>query len=92
MEAEFTEEMRIEILRESTGGGAIECANACFQREACDSFQYNDDKHECLLLKGAYPNPSKHRSSMTSGWCPKGDKNMRSTTQPNQLILKSVQD
>ena len=74
MEAEFTEEMRIEILREPTGA-ATECANACFQREACDSFQYNDDKHECLLLKGAYPNPNKHSSSMTSGWCPKGDKN-----------------
>ena len=62
------------MLREPTSD-AIECANACFQREACDSFQYDDYNHECLLLKGAYPNPNKHNSFMTSGWCPKGDKN-----------------
>ena len=72
MEAKFTEDMRIEIL---TFGAATECANACFKHKTCDSFQYNDQNHECTLLKGAYPDPKKQRSFMTSGWCPKGGKN-----------------
>ena len=72
MEAEFTDDMRIEI--SSQPATATECASACFQHDTCDSFQYDDYNHECVLFKGAYPNPGKHNSYMTSGWCPKGDK------------------
>ena len=74
VEATFTEEMKIEILRDPTASASW-CVDACFQREACDSFQYDDYNHECFLLKGAYPNTDNHNNYMTSGWCPKGDKN-----------------
>jgi len=78
MEAKFSEDMRIEILRETSS--ADECANACYNHQTCDSFQYNDYNHECVLFKGAYPNPNSMSSNITSGWCPKGLKSYEVAT------------
>ena len=73
MQAKFSDDMRIEILRKTTS--ANECADACYNHQTCDSFQYNDYDYQCVLLKGAYPNPNSMSSNNTSGWCPKGDRN-----------------
>ena len=50
---------------------AQECAEACTKHESCDTFEQDDYNHECLLLKGTYPD-ERHQDYKTFGWCPKG--------------------
>ena len=50
---------------------AQECAEACTKHESCDTFEQDDFYHECLLLKGTYPDEGM-KAYRTFGWCPKG--------------------
>ena len=63
-----------EIHRIDTLGNILsaqECAEACTKHESCDTFEQDDFYHECLLLKGTYPDEGM-KAYRTFGWCPKG--------------------